>query len=432
MSKEQRIIYNVMGVLLGIMIAVGFLKYFDLYWVEADTSYVKVTINFLFPMEQNQIKEHIQFVDEKNHQRKVEYSIRWLNSHTVDLILREQGEIKGYKGILKIDNAPSIYRGMNKSMNIPIQFKADIQLVSASQFLISSTNSFVVAFNTPISLQQLNKAFQSERKFDIKPYANTDDTQFIFTPKKALKNGETYVLLFKKGMYSKSRTLLKENQSIILKVDQKPTITKTYPINGDKWIGLYPRMLLETKEPIVKAEAYINGITIEGKLVDSNHAYFLLDDLLKPEVAYQLAFQVQVASGEKSEIKQVDFVTTTLSQKRFWLDIHIGDLKEIRCYQGTQLMRTIPFEMTKKIEDVILGTYYLQGKAEVYEDSENHLGGNYWMNISNQLGIQGMLRNAYWQPVNDFRHAKNMITSDEDAAWLYEKMEQDMMIIVRR
>ncbi len=432
MSKQQRIIYDVMGVLLGLVLVVGFLKYFNIHWIESTTSYTKITINFLVPMNQNNLQEHIELISEDNNQNAFNYSIYWINNHTAEIILKEQGEIKGQKIIFKINHAPSQYDGIYKSTSLPIQLKADIQLLSSNEFLISSTRSFIVAFNTPISLQQVYKSLQSEAKFQIKPYKNTNDTQFIFTPEKALSNGQIYILLFKAGMCAKSGTLLKEDQAVILHVDQKPTITKTYPINGDKWIGLYPRILLESGEDITNAEAYINGVSLKGKLINSKKAYFLLDDLLQPETCYHLTFQVQSASGEVSELKQIDFTTTTLNDKRFWMDIHVGNSKEIRCYLGTKCIKTIPFETSQNIDSLTLGTYYLQGKSEVYEDPEHNLGGNYWVNISNQLGIQGTLRDAYWQPINNLEHAKNMIITDEEAAWLYEKLEHDTMIVVRR
>lgn len=428
MSKKQHKMYYIFGILLGIIIGIGFLKYFNLYWVESNTAYTKVTINFLFPIRQANFTEHIQVIGEGD----IAYQSHWINAHTVELILKEKGEIKGQKAVLKINHLPTQYNGLDKSVSIPIQFKADIQLASSNQFLISSTGSFTIAFNTPITVQQLYKSIQCEAEFDIKPYDTDCTTQFIFTPKKTLENGKIYILRFLAGMRAKSGTLLKENQTILLAVDQKPTITKTYPVNGDKWIGLYPRLLLESQEDIVNAKAYINGVIIDGTLIDSKHAYFLLDDLLQPEKNYDLSFQIQTASGELSDMRQVRFTTTTLNDKRFWLDIHIGNTKEIRCYEENKRIRTIPFEMSKEVSNLLLGTYYLQGTSEVYEDSENHLGGNYWICISNQLGIQGTLRDAYWQPINDISHAKNMIITDEEAHWLYEKVTSDTMIIIRR
>ena len=431
MSKQHRMIYYALGLLLGIIIAISLLKYFGLYWVESNTDYTKVTINFLFPMEQSNFQNSIQIISKEGQSDTFQYATHWINRHTVELVVQEGEQIKGQKVVLKVNCAQSMYPSICKSMSIPIQFKTDIKLTSPSQFLVSSTNPFIIGFNTPISLQQLCKSLQCETEFDISPCKNTDDTQFVFVPKKALSNGESYALLFKAGMCAKSGTFLREDQAIIIKVDEKPTITKTYPINGDKWIGLYPRILLESKEDMVHAEACINGITLVGKLIDSQHAYFLTNELLQPETSYHLSFQIETASGEKSDLKQIDFTTTTLSKKRFWLDIHVGNSNQIKCYEGTQCIRTIPFEISKKITPLLYGTYYLQNKSDVYEDNENHLGGNYWMSISNQLGIQGTLRDAYWQPISNNSQAKNMIITDEDAAWLYERMEPETMIIVR-
>ncbi|MBE6023474.1 MAG: hypothetical protein E7231_09605 [Cellulosilyticum sp.] len=440
MNKPYRIIYYVLGICIFSIVMFCSLKYLNLSWVESNTSYVKVTINFLIPMEQDQLKEHIQLRGTRENQTAFNYSIKWLNKQVVELKFEEQNELKGQKIKLIIGAAPTQFKGLSKSATIPLQFKTDIELLEpTNKLLVSSTHAFVIAFNTPVSMQQINKYLQCETRFDIKPFeiatsageSFTDDTRFLLTPKSALENGKNYILIIKAGMRAKCGTFLKQDQIIQLEVDQKPTINKTYPIDGDKWIGLYPRILLESKEEVAQVYAMINNQPLKGTLVDSKHAYFILDELLKPETAYELKFQVQVSSGEVSESKVIHFTTTTLEQKRFWMDIHLGKEKQICCYEGTKCIRKIPCQYTQNKNAYLLGTYYLQGKAEVYEDNSNYLGGNYWMIISDKLGIQGDLRDSYWQPSNQFNKAKNIIISDEDAAWLYGKIATDTMIIVR-
>lgn len=441
MIKKSRMTYCVWATFVVVIIICWFLKCFNLSWVESNTSYSKITINFLFPMQQETFKEHIQLVSKREGQTAFDCSVQWLNEQVVELKLKEQNPLKGQKVQLIIDKAPSKIKGLTKSAKIPVQFKADIELLSpTSNLLISSTSSFIVTFNTPIDIKQLSKWLQCDTAFNIEPCKLTtaagkeikDDTRYLLTPKTALENGKKYILLLRAGMRSKSGTYLKQNQAITLQVDQKPYITKTYPIDGDKWIGLYPRILLESQEDIVGAEAYLNGNRVKGKLTDSKHAYFLLDGLLRPETQYELTFQTQVASGEVSEPRQVHFTTTTIANKRFWIEIRLGNQKQIYCYEGEKCIRIIPFELGSKKDERLLGTYYLQGKAEVYEDAENNLGGNYWLMISDQLGIQGQLRDAYWQPSENKSLAKNIIVSDEEALWLYKKSESETMVIVRK
>lgn len=441
MNKKHQKIYWISLAVLFIVAVFCFFKNFNLSWVETNINHAKITINFLFPMDQGAFNEHIRLISQREDNRNFSYSLKWLNNQVVEIKLQEDNEIKGQKIKLLIHNAPTLLGGLTKSETVIIQFKSTIEIISPkSELLISSTNPFIVQFNTPMNLKQIYKYLQCDAEFYINPYETvdsngkkyTDDTKYILIPKNSLENEKSYVLLFKAGMASKSGALLKNNQVIILQVDKKPTIIKTYPAEGDKWIGLYPRFTLESKEPITRAIATINGQTINGVLTDNYHAYFLLDDLLKPETTYHIDFQTQVESTEFSEAKGVDFSTTTLNQNRFWLDIRCEDVQEINCYEGNKLIKTIPYVMKLKDSIPRFGTYYLQGKAEVYENNKQQIGANYWMIINETFGIHGDIRNAYWQRLNHTISAKNIVITDEEATWLYEKMNDQNMIIIRK
>lgn len=438
MNKTYKLTFYLIGILTFILAVGAFLKFGHFSWIDTNTSYAKVTINFLFPMDQATFEEHLLIADAKENQTQFNYSINWLNDHTAEITLTEQNELKGQKVKLIISNAPTKYKGFYKTVNIPVQFKADIKLIEpTTELLISSTNSFLIAFNTPITLTQLNKYIQSNIPFSIQSYDTTDetvsypkDTCFVLTPEAPLENGQTYTLFIKAGMHSKAGTFLKENQVIQLKVDEKPSIKKTYPNDGDKWIGLYPHISVESKEEVIKITATLNGTPLKGKLIDATHAYFILDQLLKPETEYELVFQAQVESGETSDIKKVHFTTTTIDKNRFWLDIRLNK-KQIKCYEGTKCIKVLPFKKGFKNNAQLFGTYYLKGKLEVYEDTTSHLGGNYWMMITDQIGIQGDLRNASWQTSTDIKHSSNLILTDANAKWLYEMITSDTMIIIR-
>lgn len=429
--------FYLIGIVTFILAVGGFLKYGHFSWTETNTSYAKVTVNFLFPMEQSTFEEHLFITEVNENQDQFNYSITWLNNHTAEIVLTENNALKGQKVNLVIMKAPTLYQGIVKSLNLPIQFKADIKLVEPSaELLISSTNSFLVVFNTPVTVTQVNKYIQSEIPFSIKSFTSDEtaqyakDTCFLLTPEEPMENGKTYTFYIKAGMRSKAGTFLQEDQVIQLKVDEKPSIKKTYPNDGDKWIGLYPHITVESKEEVIKMTATLNGTSLKGKLIDATHAYFVLDQLLKPETEYELVFQAQVASGEMSDAKKVHFSTTTIDKNRIWLDIRMTK-NQIKCYEGTQCIKTLVFRKGFKNNAQRYGTYYLKGKTEIYEDRELHLGGNFWMMITDELGIQGSLRGDDWKPSTDIKHAPNLILSDENAKWLYDIITSDTMVIIR-
>lgn len=442
MKKNKQLTYLVGLLTLFILTSLLFLKYFNLSWVETTEADATITINFLFPMKQDGFEQYLKIDHSLEDCSDFGYSFKWLNSHVVEIKLIEKNSIKGQKVKLMIDNAPTLINNLKKSGTIPVQFKTNVEIVSPnSELLISSNHAFIVQFNTPMDTSQMNKYLQCNATFYIKPYESTlesgekyiDPTKFLFIPKEPLENNKQYVLLFKAGMRSQGGNLLKNDQAIILKVDTKPTILKTYPGDGDKWIGLYPCFTLESKEPIIGATAKINNKELTATSIDDYHIYFLLDELLEPETNYQISFQTQVASGELSDIKIINFSTTTLNENRFWLDIKCGNMQQIRCYQGTKRIKTIPFELSSKKFLPRFGTYYLESKNEVYENNQLQIGANYWMMINNKFGIHGQVRNAYWEILNNSSvQGENITISDEDASWLYNQIDNQTMIIVRK
>ncbi len=431
MKKRSAFYCYIVSFMLAVILILLYINHFNLTWVESNGASVKVTINFLFPMDQKNFNQHIYISSIDQAQNHFKCHVTWLNSHIAELTIKELNEIKGQKVQLMIKNAPTTIYKINKTESIPIQFKADLHLTDPiNPILVSSTPSFLVRFNTPIDLKEIKRNLKSEVAYHIKPY-NALESMYVFSPLESLKNGNEYTVTFLKGMKAKSGVTLKKNETVVLKVDQKPSIIKTYPVSGDEWIGLYPRIQIESKEKIIAAKATINDLPIQGKLIDEHHALFLLDDLLKPETQYQLSFQIQVPSGEMSDWTNLHFTTTTLGSKRFWLDIHTRS-KRIYCYEGPKCIRTLFYEAGQSVDDLLFGTYYLQDKLENYEDPIHHLGSNYWFKISEKLGIQGTLRDDYWQPTTDLKKTNNFVINDEEAAWLFKKIQEETMIIVRK
>lgn len=440
MKKNHQLIYLISIIASLILIGLWSVKYFNLSWVESTEQYSTVTINFFVPMNQNEFEKHIQLLSQRDDNDQFSYTLNWINNQVVEIKLYENNQIKGQKIKLLIEKAPTQIGQLTKSAKVIVQFKTKIEILSpTSEILVSSTNPFIVQFSTPMNLDQLNKYLQCDAKFSITPYVTTlptgekttDDTKYLFTPQKPLDNGKKYVLLFKSGMRSKGGTLLQNDQLIMLQVDKRPTILKTYPTDGDKWIGLYPRFTLQSKEPIKTAVAKVNNEVIRGILTDQNHAYFLLNNLLQPETSYQVDFKIEVASGETSEITSVHFTSTTIKNNRFWLDIRCKKGQSIYCYQGSQVVKVIPCQIALGNELPQRGTYYLQGKTEVYENNAQHMGANYWMMINDSFGIHGTLRDAYWEPFTTEVKNKNIVISEEDAAWLYERVSYQTMIVIR-
>lgn len=431
-----------------ILLLLWFIKGFNLSWVESNEDYAEITINFLIPMEQSNFEKHVKWQGEAHYQNEINYSVTWIRPEVVSIKAKEVSLIKGQKVDLLIDNAPTKWYGICKSEKVHISFKSPIHILRPqNNHLISSTNSFEVQFNTPMNYSQINKFLQCDATFYIKPYVKkstngrsyTDLTRFNFTPKIPLKNGKRYVLSFKAGLPSYTGELLDKDQVFTIQVDQKPSIIKTYPTKDDKWIGLYPRLTLESKDPIVKATLLIDNDKLEGTLIDDYHVYFILNNRLRADTTYQAVFQTQAASGELSIAQVISFTTTSINNNRLWAEVICGSETYVNCYQGEKKIKTMVCSLGIGDYAPLLGTYYLQGKSDVYEDPIHKEGANFWIKITDSWGFQGYIRDAYWnihpnaiQALGARIKRKNIILSDMDAKWLFENLPNNAMVIIRK
>lgn len=441
-----------MGILtigiIGIVIFLWCTKSLCLNWVEVNNQYAEITINFLLPMEQKGIEKNIYIESEFEAENKFDYTYEWLSKRVLVLKVKENNQIRGQKATVYIKHAPSTYPWFTKTAHIPVQFKAPIEILSPTeQLLIASNNSFIVAFNTPMNLNKISRYIQCEKAFAITPAERkdktgkkiTDATRFIFTPCEPLVNNTIYKVTFKKGMPSRSGSFLEANQYVTLKTDEKPEVISTYPKDQDKWIGLYPRITLTTDKPIVKAILQIGEEIIEGKLSDNYHATFILNKILTPDTAYEAKFQVQAASGEKSDIKYVAFTSTTIDKDRLWIEVIIGKPSELKIYKGTKMIRQMHCSIGEEKYEPLVGTYYILDKAPAYEDASHEEGANYWLPISNQFGFQGVIRDDRWQIKNCIGNTigartdrNNIILEENDAKWMYENIPIETMTIIRK
>ena len=443
MKKRDKQCGMILGTVLFMIAILGIIKYFNLTWVETNIEEAKVTINFLIPMAQDELQSHLSVESERDDSTQFRYSAKWLSPQIVEIHLSEENAIKGLKVRLCVNDAPTKWRGITKTEKIPIQFIAPIKVNEANtSTLIASNDSFMLTFNTPIKAKELSRYLSSEADFNVSPYKSekhAEQTSFLLTPQKPLENGKKYQIIIKKGVKACSGMMLEEDVKIDVLVDQKPTLTQTYPGANDKWIGLYPKITFSTKQPITEAIAKINNETLKAELVDPHHGYFLLDKLLSPNTVYQMQIQLKAPSGERSEIYTIPYSTTSVNNDRAWLLISCSNEKCIKYYEGTTCVKTFVCGIGREIKTKDLGTYYLQGKSDVYENYVLKEGANYWLPLNDQMGIHGYTRTSEWQ-INEEKmqdiggktDGKNIILSDEDAGWLYEKVNAQTMVIIKK
>ena len=444
MNSEKKKIFRISLVSVILLISLWVLKDFNLSWVEVSPSHAKVTVNFLFPMNKDKLPESIELSYQIPYMNQFDYSLEWLTDSVVCIHLKEQNPIRGQKVQLLIKDAPSQFSWIKRSAAVKIQFQSEIKILApVHQPLIATEKPFFIKFNTPMDKNKLHKFLECDASFYVEPAVTLNEQgkeiedlcTFRFTPKKPLKNNQKYILAFRKGMPSESGTILQKDLAVILTTDVKPRISSTYPENNSKWIGLYPRLRIETDTPTVKGYVTLNNEVIKGKNIDSYHIEFILNNVLKDASVYKAVFQAEAASGELSEPKKVEFTTVKITPDRLWLEVIANNKPKVNIYKGHDILKSF----NCSVGDLTLGTYYIYEKGEAFIDAKNREGANFWMRFSDKCAFQGLIRDAYWNLKPDFLtqfgkpvKRSNIILKDEDARWLYENTSDGIMVIIHQ
>ena len=415
-------------------------------WTEVDDQGARITINFLIPMDQEKLASSIQVKSNKIYANTFSSSIEWTGPQTCVITLEEQGAVKGQDVILLIQKAPTQYRNISKSASIPVQFQSNVEIVEPrEEILITTEEPFYIRFNTPMDARTLNKYLQSDATFTIKAVevmgedgkTYTDDTYFEFTPKAQLENDRKYLLSFRKGMPSKAGNLLQDSLQVVVQTDTVPLIERIIPADGSKWVGLYPRITVESKTPMETAYIEIAGERLQGTKRSQYRVDFYLSHVLEADQAYTAKVQIQAPSGELSPKSEVTFQTVPITNDRIWAEIILGRSHEIRIYQGTTELKRFVCSGGTATTPTPSGTFYLQGKEDSYYDDQINEGGNYAMQLSEGIIIHGMARDQNWElkynvynRLGEGQTNGKLILKEEDAKWLYEILPNDAMIII--
>lgn len=444
--KNNKKILNIAFVLIIILIGSWLLMEFNFSWVQVNEEGAKVTINFLLPMKQKEFEKTLKIVPQVPYADSFDCKVGWATKHTAIVELRERSAVKGQEIVLQIDGAPSQYFGIQKNASIKVQFQTPVSIVEPNRdILIATQNPFYIRFNTPMKKSILHKYLESDGAFYINPVlldmpdgkTIEDPTYFEFKPKVPLENNKKYVLSFKKGMPAASGILLEDNVNLVLNTDKKPQIIQTYPKQDSKWIGFYPKFLVETDRPIKNAVLEFNDIKITGKLKGEYGAEFLLPNILKNNTSYTVTYRVEAPSGELSLPQEVKFTTAPVSDKVMWVEVFAKENGMLKVYKGEEVIKTMPCSVGNEKETTPLGTYYAQEKGEKFFSYRYNEGANYWIKVTSDTLIHGITRDEYWnikqnvkKDIGKMNSHGNIVVSEEDAKWLYDNIVQDTMIVI--
>ncbi len=444
--KINKPLFSIALIILTLTVMTFLLRDFHLSLVEVTDRQAKITINFLLPMNQAHFQDSVKVKSNKIYESTFSSAVEWVNSHTCIIYLQEKGRVSGQKVFLEIANAPTAYTHITKNIRIPVQFQAEVAIVSPKDtLLVTTTHPFEVTFNTPMDTTILHQYLESDAAFTIEPVqgidasgeAYVDATRFLFTPKERLKNEHTYLLSFRKGMISQSGGVLKSSLKVTLETDCKPIIRSVTPAAGSNWVGLYPRISVESEQKIAKGYLEIDDILVEGHNYTDYRIDFYLPHILKADTQHAMNVQVQTPTGELSDKYPVLFKTVPITDDRIWGEVVLGECHQLRIYKGDKEIRQIICSGGATGTETPIGTYYLQARETSHYDETLQKGANYILTFSEGVQLHGMSRNALWEEtpgsyknLGSGQTNGSIMMQEEDARWLYDTLEDGMMLII--
>ena len=443
--KPNKIVFGVALTIVLLTFSIFVVKDLNFHWSEVGEDKAKLMVNFLLPMDKTSFNQHIKIQNQLGYEEDFACQVNWVNDHVCEIIIEEKGEIKGQKVQLIIDKAPTVYGNIYKDAMIPIQFKTPIHIIEPiEEVLISTTQSCLVKFNTPMQKEVIHKYLASDAEFTIEPLKRVeagkeiiDYTTFTFTPKQPLENDHKYILTFKKGMPSQAGVMLNENQNIVLKTDTKPVIDEVIPKSGSKWVGLYPRMIIRSQTPMEAAYIELEGKLLKGELKNNYYAEFYPESVLGSGRNYEAYAQIQAASGELSDKMAFSFTTLPLKEDRYWGEVVLGKNQEMVVYQGAQEIKRIQCSGGDSKTPTPRGTFYITDKGDKYFSEVEKEGANYYLTLSEGIRVHGMSRDENWEIKMDVLNRLgegqtkgNIVMREEDALWLYNNLPVDTMFVI--
>ncbi|NLI90350.1 MAG: L,D-transpeptidase [Epulopiscium sp.] len=439
MVRFNNKVFKISALAVILLLLVWFIREFSLSIVSVDEEGARVEINFIFPMDKETINNSI-YISPEIPNSEFDCKVEWKSDHNAVIYIKEKDHIKGQKVNLLIKNAKTRIPGIKKSVNTSIQFQKNPKIVGLNHYEnIPTDEAIIIKFNTPMKRANINKYIESDVQFEIMPVEGSNDSQWRLSPKEPLENNKNYIISFRKGMPARSGMFLEEDELITLKTAPRPEVVSILPENNSRWIGIYPNIIVESKDPIERATIKIENERIEGEIHDERWARFSLPNVLDFETTYEIEAEITSIHGEKSDIYKSKFSTIPIEEDRLWVEVILRDKHKVLVYKGKKLIREMPCSGGTDETPTVLGTYYLQDRGPKFFARKISEGANYWVRIHGNYLFHGLPRNEDWVISREAKQKLGYPAShgcirlrEVDAKWFYDNVPQNTMVIIHK
>lgn len=396
-------------------------------------------VKFLLPMEQVNIQNYMLVEDGPKEGVKIAWN--WEDDKHVNIILKEQGDIKGHHVKVSLRDLPtkSGIRAMNESIDVHFVVRPNIRRIEPETH-ISTKGDIHLYFNTFMRdnsvVKNLQVPFKHVLTCGVDEEGNLDRSHWIITPKVPLAHNTEYRITLIKYMESIMSKKLDEDITLVLKTGNKPYISEILVNGGSGQVGLYPEITIVSNEPI--GNVVLDNEELNGRITyDKKQASIIPKNILKPATTYTSTVYVENKAGEKSEEKRIKFTTVKINEEKIWVEVYLGSRQEVYVYQGSQLVKKMRCSGGKPDSPTLLGTFYLKDRGLGFYSKRFEQGAKYWVRFKDQYLFHGVPQDVQGNTIQEELDKIGSPAShgcirmlDEDAKWFYENVPYGTMVII--
>lgn len=407
-----------------------------------DTGTIKITIDFLIPINETDVEEKIHLTSERP-ETYIRKSIRWVNSRTLEILAIEEGLPRGFKTTLRIGPLKTNIPGISKYAKT--HYRANISpFLTDVSTVVSSKGPITLNYSTPIKSGAL-KGIQADFNFTVLPSITVKPDGKIFKdysswniiPNNKLENEKTYKIEFKGSI--DNRVGSKRNADFIkmIKVAKRSGVISTEPSNGAIDVKLYTPLIVNFETDIKEANIILTqmrgDIELNGKVVEYKpHSVFM------PGKTYRVKVIARSYLNEELETYEFEFSTVDMKDD-IWVEINQRPIQKVVVYKGNKLIKAMRAStgLSQPEFKTPNGYFTTKDRGMSFYSQQHQEGGLYWVRVVGNHLIHSVPRDSDGHIIEEERKRLGYPAShgcirlkDEDAKWFYEYVPQGALVII--
>lgn len=409
-----------------------------------DIGTVKISIDFLLPIDEDDIGEKIHIVSE-NPDTEITKSHRWKDERTLEIFVMEKELPKGYKTRVEIDSLKTNIPGIRKRVKFTYRASISPFLAKISP-VVPRNGPIVLNFSTPIRGHELQKNIQADFNFEVKPHHVAmedgkffrDFSKWYLYPSSPLESGRRYSITHQGELISLSKIRGWGDFTQEFQVAKRPTIVATVPNEHARGIPLYFLLKVDFDHDMEKVDIRVKGMKGDVILAGDN-ATFKPYSAFMPGKTYDVVITGRSIFKEDMDPYVFSFTTVDIEDD-YWVEINLRPVQKVIVYKGDKAIRTMlasggldddPDCITPK------GIFYLKDRGASFWAENIQEGGLYWVRIKGNYLIHSLPRGRDDVISKESLEKLGLPAShgcirlrDHEAKWFYDTIPKGTMVVI--